>query len=65
VPLGFATTAILNGTFTWLIGEVSAAGLDVAPWRSLVFGLLMALFAFALLVLLMRRSRVATLRRVR
>lgn len=64
VPLGFATAAILNGTFTWLIGEVSAAGLDVAPWRSLIFGLLMALFAFTLLVLLMRRSQAVTLRRV-
>ncbi len=65
VPLGFATAAILNGTFTWLIGEVSAAGLDVAPWRSLIFGLLMALFAFTLLVLLMRRSQAAILRRAR
>lgn len=61
VPLGVATAAILNGTFTWLIGEVSAAGLDVAPWRSLVLALLMALAVFALLVLLMRRSKLATL----
>jgi protease PrsW len=65
VPLGFATAALLNGTFTWLIGEVSATGLDVAPWRSLIFGLLMALFAFTLLVLLMRRSQAVTMRRAR
>jgi RsiW-degrading membrane proteinase PrsW (M82 family) len=40
VPLGFSCAAILNGLFSWLINEVSAAGLAVEPIRSLILGLL-------------------------
>lgn len=62
VPLGFALAAALNGLFSWLIGEVSAAGLDVNYWRSLALGLAVALAAFFTLVALMRRSTAVTLR---
>jgi protease PrsW len=62
VPLGFTLAAGLNGLFSWLIGEVSAAGLGVAYWRSLVLGLVVALGAFFTLVALMRRSIEVTLR---
>ncbi|HEX5692886.1 MAG TPA: hypothetical protein VFX76_22900, partial [Roseiflexaceae bacterium] len=56
VPLGFAVAAILNGLFTWLISEVSASGLTVDPWRSLLLGLALALVVFFVLVGLMRRT---------
>ncbi|MBX0328484.1 PrsW family intramembrane metalloprotease [Oscillochloris sp. ZM17-4] len=62
VPLGFALAAALNGLFSWLIGEVSAAGLGVEYWRSLLLGLAVALAAFFTLVALMRRSTEVTLR---
>jgi hypothetical protein len=55
VPLGLAIAAVLNGLFRWLISEVSAAGLTVAPWRSLALGLALALVVFSTLVLVMRR----------
>jgi RsiW-degrading membrane proteinase PrsW (M82 family) len=61
VPLGVAVAAILNGVFVWLIDEVSADGLDVAPWRSLVLGLVVALVAFLALLFLMRQANRATL----
>jgi uncharacterized membrane protein YagU involved in acid resistance len=48
--------AVLNGTFTWIIDEVSAAGLTVEPWRSLVAGILIAIGVFLVLVELMRRA---------
>ncbi|NJN16674.1 MAG: PrsW family intramembrane metalloprotease [Oscillochloris sp.] len=63
VPLGFAAAALLNGLFSWLIGEVSSAGMTVEPWRSLVLGLIVALAAFFVLIGLMRRSTLVTLRR--
>jgi RsiW-degrading membrane proteinase PrsW (M82 family) len=63
VPIGFALAAILNGLFSWLIGEVSAAGLDVQPIRSLLLGLAVALITFGALVWLMNRSTEVTLRR--
>jgi protease PrsW len=63
VPAGFALATLANGLFSWLIGEVSASGLQVDPWRSLIFGVMVALFAFLLLALLMRRNTEVTLRR--
>jgi RsiW-degrading membrane proteinase PrsW (M82 family) len=63
VPAGFAISSILNGMFSWLIGEVAAAGLSVEPWRSLLFGFVVALGTFLVLALLMRRSTAITLRR--
>ncbi len=63
VPAGFAAITLFNGLFSWLIGEVSAAGLQVDPWRSLIFGVMVALFAFLLLAFLMRRNTEVTLRR--
>lgn len=62
VPLGLAFSAVLNGLFTWLIDEVSATGLTVEPWRSLVFGLAVALVTFGALVFLMQRATSLTLR---
>jgi RsiW-degrading membrane proteinase PrsW (M82 family) len=56
VPLGFAVSSILNGLFIWLISEVSASGLTVDPWRSLLMGVAVALVVFFALVGLMRRS---------
>jgi len=63
LPLGYALSTVLNGVFSWLISEVSAAGLQVAPWRSLLMGLSVALGAFLTLAALMRRSTAVTLRR--
>jgi RsiW-degrading membrane proteinase PrsW (M82 family) len=63
VPLGFALSTLLNGVFSWLIGEVSAAGLQVDPWRSLLLGMAVALVAFLVLAALMRRTTRVTLRR--
>ena len=56
VPVGLVIAATLNGLFGWLAIEVSADGLGVAPWRSLVLGLVVALAAFGVLLLLMRRA---------
>lgn len=64
VPAGFALATLANGLFSWLIGEVSAAGLQVDPWRSLALGVAVALGAFLILALLMRRNTEVTLRRV-
>ena len=63
VPLGFTIAAVLNGLFSWLINEVSAAGLAVEPLRSLILGLVVALATFGVLVWLMNRSTEVTLRR--
>jgi RsiW-degrading membrane proteinase PrsW (M82 family) len=63
VPLGLVITATLNGLFGWLLIEVSADGLSVAPWRSLVLGLVVAMAAFGVLLLLMRRATEVTLSR--
>lgn len=60
VPAGLSIAAILSGLFRWLISEVSADGLTVDPWRSLVFGLVVALAAFAVLLWLMQRAMQAT-----
>src|SRR3954469_865191 len=61
VPLGLFIAAVLNGLFSWLLGEISANGLTVSPWRSLVLGILVALAVFALLLALMRRATEETL----
>jgi RsiW-degrading membrane proteinase PrsW (M82 family) len=63
VPLGFTIAAVLNGLFSWVIGEVSASGLTVDPWRSLLMGLAVALVTFFALVALMRRTTGVTLSR--
>jgi protease PrsW len=65
VPLALTVSAVLNGLLSWLIGEVSAQGLGVNPWRSLLMGLLIALIAFVALVTLMNRTTPVTLRRAR
>lgn len=56
VPLGVALAAVANGLFSWLIGEVSASGLTVDPWRSLALGIVVALGCFVFLLGLMRRT---------
>jgi protease PrsW len=63
VPAGFMLAVLANGIFSWLIGEVSASGLQVEPWRSLVFGIMVALFAFLVLAALIQRNIAVTLRR--
>jgi protease PrsW len=63
VPLGLVVAAVLNGLFSWLTSEVSATGLAVDPWRSLLLGLAVALVVFLVLVALMRRVTDVTLRR--
>jgi RsiW-degrading membrane proteinase PrsW (M82 family) len=63
VPVGFALSTLLNGLFSWLIGEVSAAGLQVDPWRSLLLGLAVAMVAFLALAFLIRRTTEVTLAR--
>lgn len=64
VPAGVALAAILNGLFRWLVSEVSADGLSVAPWRSLVLGLVAAGVAFAVLLFLLRQSARSAIPRV-
>ncbi|MEP7199168.1 MAG: PrsW family glutamic-type intramembrane protease [Chloroflexota bacterium] len=61
VPAGLSLAAVLNGLFSWLIEEVSANGLEVDPWRSLIFGLIVALGTFLVLIALMRRATALTL----
>jgi protease PrsW len=61
VPAGLILASTLNGLFLWLINEVSADGLSIAPWRSLVLGLLVAMVAFVTLLLLMRQATKAPL----
>jgi protease PrsW len=61
VPLGLFIAAVLNGLFSWLLSEVSANGLTISPWRSLVLGMVVALAVFALLLALMRRATQETL----
>lgn len=63
VPLGIVVTAISNGVLSWLIGEVSATGLGVNPFRSLMMGVLVSLIAFFALIALMSRTTQVTLRR--
>lgn len=63
VPLGFAITAAVGGLYSWLIGEVAASGLTIEPWRSLAFGIVVALVTFLVLALLMQRATRVTLRR--
>jgi RsiW-degrading membrane proteinase PrsW (M82 family) len=65
VPLGLVVAAVLNGLFSWLISEVSASGMTVDPWRSLLLGLAVALAVFLVLVTLMSRVTAVTLRRER
>lgn len=62
VPLGVVIASVLNGLFSWLIDEVSASGLAVEPWRSLILGLVVALVTFGVLVLLMQRANAFTMR---
>jgi RsiW-degrading membrane proteinase PrsW (M82 family) len=61
VPLGLVLAAAFNGLFVWLLSEVSASGLTVEPWRSLVLGIGVALVVFILLLALMRRATHETL----
>ena len=56
VPFGFAIVALLNGLFVWLMREVSIVGLDVLFFRTFVLGLALAVVAFLLLQVLMRRA---------
>ncbi|MFQ5406963.1 MAG: PrsW family intramembrane metalloprotease [Anaerolineales bacterium] len=61
MPAGLALSAVLNGVFLWLVGEINAAGLDVAPVRGLVFAFVVAGLTFGGLSWLMRRAIARTL----
>jgi hypothetical protein len=61
VPVGVTVAAVFNGVFRWFSSEVSADGLGVVPWRSLVLGLAVALAVFFVLLVLMRRVKQETL----
>lgn len=63
VPAGLVVAAVLNGIVVWLINEVSADGLNVAPWRSLALGLAVAVVAFVTLLALMRQATRSALSR--
>ncbi len=56
IPLGVSLAALLDGVYSWLVGEISMVGLTVDPWRSLLFGLGVALASFLVLVALMQRT---------
>ncbi len=56
MPLGMVIAATADGLFTWLIDEVSSAGLAVEPWRSLAMGIGVAIATFSVLVALMQHA---------
>ena len=56
MPLGIAIAALADGLFTWVIDEVSSAGLTVIPWRSLAMGIAVAIAGFVILIVLMQRA---------
>ncbi|MGB8647027.1 MAG: PrsW family glutamic-type intramembrane protease [Anaerolineae bacterium] len=56
IPVGVSLAALLDGVYSWLVGEVSMVGLTVDPWRSLLLGLAVALVTFLILIALMQRA---------
>jgi len=62
MPLGLLIAAALDGLFEYLLVEVSSAGLQVSPWRGLIFALLVAVATFGVLIFLIRRAIDQTLK---
>lgn len=62
MPLGVAIAAVLNGVFVYLLVEVGQVGLQVSPWRGLLFALGVAGVTFVVLIWLIRRAIHHTLR---
>jgi RsiW-degrading membrane proteinase PrsW (M82 family) len=62
MPLGIVLAAALDGVFEYLIVEVNAAGLQVSPWRGLIFALVVAVATFGALIFLIRRAIDQTLK---
>jgi hypothetical protein len=56
MPLGLIIAAVLDGLFEYLIVEVNATGLQVSPWRGLIFALVVAIATFGALIFLIRRA---------
>jgi protease PrsW len=56
MPLGIVIAAVLDGVFEYLLIEVNQAGLQVSPWRGLIFALIVAALTFAALIALIRRA---------
>ena len=56
MPLGIVLAASLDGVFEYLIVEVNSAGLQVSPWRGLIFALVVAVATFGALIFLIRRA---------
>ena len=62
MPLGIVIAAMLAGVFEYLLVEVSSAGLQSAPWRGLIFALVVAVATFAALIWLIRHAIQQTLK---
>ncbi|MBM4425124.1 MAG: PrsW family intramembrane metalloprotease [Chloroflexi bacterium] len=62
MPLGVAIAAVLNGLFNYLLIEVNQTGMQVSPWRGLLFALAVAVLTFAALIALIRRAIAHTLK---
>jgi protease PrsW len=62
MPLGLLIAAALDGLFEYLLVEVSSTGLQVSPWRGLIFALLVAVATFGVLIFLIRRAINETLK---
>jgi RsiW-degrading membrane proteinase PrsW (M82 family) len=56
MPLGVSLAAVLNGLFEYLLVEVNQAGLQVSPWRGLIFALIVAGITFGVLIWLIRHA---------
>jgi len=61
MPLGITIAAVLDGVFEYLLVVVNEAGLQVSPWRGLVFALIVAAGTFAVLIWLIRHAIQQTL----
>jgi RsiW-degrading membrane proteinase PrsW (M82 family) len=51
LPAGITLAAVLNGTSTWLLGEVSRSGLVFKPINGLILAAVIAILIFALLAM--------------
>ena len=62
MPLGVIVASVLNGVFNYLLVEVSQSGMQVSPWRGLLFALVVAVLTFGALIALIRRAVAHTLK---
>jgi len=61
LPLGVTISALLNGLFTYVRGEIVTVGLNYRPLNGLILAAVVALLTFAALNVLMRRANRLTL----